>query len=305
MAVIFYHCDADGRSAGAIVHKYIRENFPGTDERYIEIQYGQEEEILSSVEIHSGETIYVVDFHFSPEITERLWGITHNIFVFDHHKTTKEILPQYPKGVKCICDPSNKFAGCELVWNHLFPDEKMPKAIELIADRDKWAWKYGEETSQFNEGLKLYSYHPTDEIWERLFCDQGNYECIGPPVNLGRAVTEAICDQGKICLQYRDMICKEFRGQWGFEVEFEGYRCYVMNLILMGIVSEMFAEKLKEYDICIGLVYNGDFWKASLRSNGKVDVSEIAKKFKGGGHRSAAGFQCELIVVEEGKLKCL
>ena len=38
---------------------------------------------------------------------------------------------------------------------------------------------------------------------------------------------------------------------------------------------------------------NGSRWKVSLRSNGEVDVSVIAEKFEGGGHKRAAG--CTLV----------
>lgn len=291
--ICFYHADADGRCAGAILHKYIQELFPNTDERYIEIQYGREESTLSNIVILPGESIYVVDFHFSPEIIERLWKVTQNIYVFDHHKTAKEVIAKYPKEVICVCDPRSNYAGCELVWNDLFPNEDMPRAVELIADRDKWAWKYGTETAQFNEGLKLYPHHPMDKIWEDLLS-----EFI--------TTTAEIRRDGQVCLRYRDMLCKEFRDQWGFEVEWRGYKCYAMNLRLLGTGTEMFAEKLNEYDICIGFVYNGDGWKVSLRSDGKVDVSEIAKKYEGGGgHKEAAGFQCSTLVNEDGKLKCL
>lgn len=302
MSIIFYHCDADGRSAGAIIHKYIRENFPDTEERYVEIQYGQEEQVLSSISVLPGEVIYVVDFHFSPEIMKRLWKITQYIYVFDHHKTTEELLPQYPEGVKCICDPGNTFAGCELVWNYLFPKDHMPRVIELIADQDKGAWKYGEETAQFNEGLKLHLHHPTDRVWGKLL---NNPSFDAQDWHRAQQVVKRICNEGKTCLRYRGMLCKDCRDLFGFEAKFQDYKCYVLNLRLPGVGSEMFVEKLKEYDMCISLLYTGDYWKVSLRSDGKVDVSEIAAYFLGGGHKQAAGFQCGTVVVEGGELKCL
>ncbi len=36
----------------------------------------------------------------------------------------------------------------------------------------------------------------------------------------------------------------------------------------------------------------GDRWKVSLRSKGKVDVAKISSEFGGGGHKMAAGFEC-------------
>lgn len=159
----------------------------------------------------------------------------------------------------------------------MYPSIEMPLAITLIADRDKWAWAYGKETARFNEGLKLFPHQPTDEIWDELL--SGNYGGV-----------TSIMASGEICLRYRDRMCEEFRNFWGFEAEIDGYKCYVMNLILSDITSEMFAEKLEEYDVCVGIVFKNGSWKISLRSNGKVDVSEIAKKFPGGGgHEQAAG----------------
>lgn len=275
--ICFYHNDADGRCAGAIVRKYVQENFPDTKQRYVEIDYAYQDIALSQVE--EGETVYVVDFHFTAEITTEMQKIASRIVVFDHHKTSAEVTAEYPESVECHCDPGSNYSGCELVWNHLFPVDSMPMAVRLIGDRDAWKWQYGKETARFNAGLKLYPHQPMDKIWYELLDDEGNFDVI-----------TNIMVKGEICLRYRDAMCKEFRDFWGFEAEIEGYKCYVMNLILSGITTEMFAEKLEEYDVCVGMVYKNGTWKISLRSNGKVDVSELAKKFPGGGgHKTCAG----------------
>jgi hypothetical protein len=46
-----------------------------------------------------------------------------------------------------------------------------------------------------------------------------------------------------------------------------------------------------------GITYydDGDIRKFSLRSKGNVNVAEIAKKYGGGGHPNAAGFQLKII----------
>lgn len=48
-----------------------------------------------------------------------------------------------------------------------------------------------------------------------------------------------------------------------------------------------------------------DKWRISLRSKSSVDVSAIAAKFGGGGHRRAAGIRLENTPYEEGKKKIL
>jgi len=54
----------------------------------------------------------------------------------------------------------------------------------------------------------------------------------------------------------------------------------------------MFGDKINEFDICIGFVFDGLRYTVGLYSQ-KLDVSEIAKKYGGGGHPGAAGFVCK------------
>lgn len=57
-----------------------------------------------------------------------------------------------------------------------------------------------------------------------------------------------------------------------------------------GIVE--FIREINEVEIsCVLKEYNPALTKVSLRSKNDIDVSEISKKFEGGGHAKAAGFQ--------------
>ena len=270
----FHHNDLDGKCAGAIVRKYIQEIFPGTPQKYIEVDYTLE---FTLPKIVANESIYIVDYHFSPEIMREMCKFTSNIFVFDHHKTSKEVVTQYPKEVELHCDWGGEFSGCELVWNFLFPDKQMPAAVTLIGDRDAWKWVYGKQTASFNEGMMLYAHQPCDSLWTDLLSDD---------ISAGANVQVA----GDICIRYRDKLCEAYRDMWGYEAELFGHKCYVLNFVYPGASSESFGEKLKEYDVCVATVFKNGIWKLSFRSEGKVDVSEIAKRFPGGGgHAEAAG----------------
>lgn len=59
--------------------------------------------------------------------------------------------------------------------------------------------------------------------------------------------------------------------------------------------TERFVEFLRILDsIKISALFrqiDKDYYKASLRSKGDIDVSKIAKKFGGGGHKNAAGYR--------------
>lgn len=272
--ICFHHNDLDGQCAGAIVRKYIQENFPDTKQRYVEVDFALPFDLPKIV---ANESIYVVDYHFSPEIMREMVKFTSNIFVFDHHKTSEEVVAQYPKEVKLYCDFGSKFSGCELVWNYLFPNKQMPSAVTLIGDRDAWKWVYGKQTASFNTGMMLYAHQPQDPIWDDL---------------LDGVMLVAVDIQvaGGVSIKYRDSMCKMYRDMWGYEAELFGHKCYVLNLVMPDGTSEQFGEKLQEYDMCIATVFKNGTWKLSFRSEGKVDVSEIAARFPGGGgHAVAAG----------------
>lgn len=72
--------------------------------------------------------------------------------------------------------------------------------------------------------------------------------------------------------------------------EMERYQ--VLPKHLEGIVSQL--RVTKDVELAIFLYENADkSWKVSLRSNGKVNVAELAMKYQGGGHERAAGATME------------
>jgi len=89
-----------------------------------------------------------------------------------------------------------------------------------------------------------------------------------------------------------------FRDGWardymnlGFESEFEGAKCFAVNLGRCN--SEYFKSiPVGKYDVLMPFVFDGDQYTVSLYSP-TIDVSEIAKKHGGGGHKGASGFQCK------------
>lgn len=232
---------------------------------------------------YSNEVVYIVDFHFSVEITKEICRYAKRVYVFDHHKSAAPTIVKYPEEVICHCDPESRLAGCELTWEYLFPGEAMPLAIVLIGDRYKWAWRHGKRTAKFTEALHLYPNQPEDEIWIELL-DEANEDTI-----------RSIMHDGEVCLKYRDNKFEGFREVRGHETiltipDMLRFSCYVINIMFHDGVGEMFGEKINEYDVCAATVYKDGFWKISLRtSKDYVDVSKICQKLGGGGHAGAAG----------------
>jgi len=218
-----------------------------------------------------------VDFSFKPEIMEKILKKTKNVFWIDHHKTAMEYkYSSMPAGLR-----SNKYSGCELTWKYFFPNKARPWAVRLIGDYDTWTLAYEHETSCFCEGLKLHLHGPTAPIWNRLLSNSVS----------ARSEIDDICMEGATCLKYKDNFCSNYRKNFGHEVVFEGYKACALNLATLG--SAVFGSLINKYDLLITYVFDGRKWTYHLYSEGKIDVSEIAKAHGGGGHAGAAGFVTE------------
>lgn len=287
---IYYHNDLDGHCAAAIVYRATKcERVKGVKVELIEVDYKDEIKIK---EIHLSEKIFIVDFSFKPEIMEKVLLLTRNVFWIDHHKTAFEY--KYSQELMGLRD--NEFSGCELAWKYFYGEKAMPRAVKLIGDRDKWSWKMGKETAQFNMGLQLYDHQPKDAIWDTLL----NVDSHIPFTHLRKHFTD-IKEEGKICLQFRDQFCKDYAKSYGFETEFEGHKCFALGLYMFG--SEAFGEKMNKYDVCLSYEYLGDKWIIGLYSDRGIDVSKIAQKYGGGGHKGAAGFTTPELPFRKGNEK--
>ncbi len=280
---IFFHNDLDGKAAGAIAYRASKDLDKSSKIELIEVDYKNEIKIK---EINLCEKIIIVDFSFKPEIMEKVLLLTNNVIWIDHHGTAFEY--KYSLTLSGIRD--KEFSGCELAWKYFYGGKVMPRAVELIGDRDKWAWKFKEDTAYFNVGLKLYDHQPQDSIWDRLF---------GLPTRLIEVPN--IIKKGELCLKFRDNFCEDYCKSYGFKTEFEGYKCFALGLYMFG--SEAFGDRMKKYDICLSFAYLGDSWTVGLYSDGKgIDVGKIAQKYGGGGHKGASGLICkELPFKKKGK----
>lgn len=281
---IFYHNDLDGRCAAAIVRLALKQSptaDDGYDVQYIEMDYNRDVPIE---DIQPDERIIIVDFSFKPEVMEKVLKITFGVVWIDHHKTIFDY--KYSKELDGIRDVN--FSGCELAWKYFFPDRPMPRAVELIGDRDKWAWKFGKETAEFNMGMQIRSHQPQDVVWNNLLLP------FLPEYNWAEEISftgmEHIRKDGCISLLFREQFCKDYANSSGFETMFEGHKCFALNLYHFG--SETFGDRIDKYDVCLSFVFNGKNWQVSLYSK-CLDVSEIAKIYGGGGHKGAAGFVCD------------
>lgn len=275
----FYHRDMDGKCAGAIVYKFYKVDRDYTKEigeqcEFISIDYKDE---FPFDKILSNETIVIVDFSLQKEDDfKKLKSITDKIIWIDHHKTSIE----KHKDFECIGIRKDGIAGCVLTWQYFYPNKKIPVLVDMLGAYDIWDFSvFGDNLNKLQAGIRLFNTDPDSEKWKEWLQDDN----IIP-------LTELL-DKGSIALQFRTDRYTSLIKAWSFWTDFEGHKAICCNV---GSTSSQLFDSVKEdYDLMIPFVFDGKQWTVSLYTKKDIDCSEIAKKYGGGGHKKAAGFQCK------------
>jgi oligoribonuclease NrnB/cAMP/cGMP phosphodiesterase (DHH superfamily) len=231
-----------------------------------------------------GKDVLVVDFSWlNREDNIELHRIAKSFHIYDHHKTAQECL----KGLKFTTFDMNR-SGAGLVWDYLFgvntihtPEthsKLRPFYVNYVEDRDLWrhALPDSKAVSAYIMSLPM-----TIEAWNHLDI-----------ITAGEAAA-----LGKGALSHVEHYVREAvnQAQYGI-LDFAGirYSIAVVNALYLNC-SEIGNVLAKQVDI--GMTWferpDGNI-QFSLRSEGNIDVSVIAKFYFGGGHQHASGFQLSI-----------
>ena len=296
----FYHNDADGKCAGFwVAHSAVMENLE-TPIEFVEMSY---EKSFPMDTIKPNERVYIVDYSISPDEMRELLQITEDVTWIDHHKTAIEKYDGFEYDIRGL--RYDGIAACMLTYCYLhlmtccgvgdiYPfnismTKDAPMFTKLIADWDVWKFDYGDDTRKFITAFNSYDFHPESEEWDKFFytgfCNDPTFE------------TELL-EEGAAMIKYRDGWAKSYLERFGFEVEFEGLKCFAVNL---GNCNSEYFKSLPEgeYDAFMPFAFNGEKWTVSMYST-THDISGICKRHGGGGHAKAAGFTCVELPFKKG-----
>ena len=283
----FHHTDADGHCAGAIVKYFV------PHAKTVEINYGYKPEIIFDV-VNPGDTVFVVDFSFTPEDMQKLvHEMKCRVIWIDHHKTAIESLHEY-KDIEGIRD--EKFAGCELAWDYFNNDRNhrpTPEIVKFVGRYD--VWDHSDiRVVPFNYGLTLLDTVPSSaeamDFWATAFeQDPIEVPTDGSMISAKWGPVDQVLNMGNIAMAYKDARC-EYIMKNSFEYELEGLKLICINQNVEDTYS--FASVRKpEHDAAVWFYFTGKKWKWSIRSlKDGIDVTPVARKFGGGGHAGACGF---------------
>ncbi len=216
----------------------------------------------------AGKNVVILDFSFNNSTTKSMIEEAESLMVIDHHKSAMVELHDI---TNTHFDMSK--SGAMLAWDFFHPGKEPPKFIQYIQDRDLWKWElpYSKEFAaafdmipfEFEEFEKFEDDSVFDDAVKR-----GSYI-----LAYSKTVVKKVCEKA----QNRKMDGKD-----------------VMVVNASHWMSEIGSRLAPDCDFAMIWYWDHEAreTKVSLRAfHDAVDVSEVAKKYGGGGHKKAAGFQ--------------
>lgn len=251
-----YHKNClDGLAAAWVVWKH----FKG-DVELLSAAYGDP---LPEMEHLRGRNVYVVDFSYSREQVIQMQKHC-TLVILDHHKTAAEELVG-------LVEVDQSRSGAMLAWDYFNPGVTAPRGLQFVQDRDLWQWKLP-GSKQWTTAAFSYP-HDVEEL-DKL---------------LNRKIGDVVLE-GESLLRKHDQDVKKI-ARSARPILIDGVEVPVVNA--NGLFASDLGNVLSENaEFAVTYVDGVDERMYSLRSrNGRADVSEVAKRFDGGGHRNAAGFR--------------
>ena len=261
--LVIYHANCDDGFCAAWLH---HRHSPRLGE-YVPAQYGDPAPVVRD------RDVLIFDFSYRRVDLERMHREARLLRVWDHHKTAEAELDGLD-----YCTFDRDKCGARMALEYLAGESADNWLVDYVEDRDLWRKKL-----PGNEHIRaaLQSYPYDFEVWDRI-------------LELG---ANGLSRQGLHILRAYELMILSALENHGW-ARIHGHAVPVVNNTAAGLTSDL-VGKLAEID---GVPFAAGYFVLSsgphtgevvynLRSRGDFDVSEIAKKYGGGGHAKAAGFR--------------
>lgn len=279
---IYHKADIDGKCSAAIVRKFVE-----SKNKSVTLLPADYNSLPDMSRIKKGETVFLVDFSLSIDKMKELNNKNKLIWI-DHHKSAIKDADKAGLKVGGI-QKEGKTSACELCWIYFFPGTDIPEIVELASQYDAWNNKdkeqWEKEVLPVQETLKSLSLDPEKNFdsWTEIFNRGSDKDFITKVVSEGKVILRSIRRRNS-----------EAAEQYAFEAKIDGLRAICLNMMKSDASCLDTVYDPKKHDIKIVFSFDGKKYKVSLYSaKPNVDVSKVAKKFKGGGHKGASGFVCK------------
>lgn len=221
--------------------------------------------------------VYLLDFSYKRFYMEQLVAQANSVTVLDHHVTAKDDLAPYLESGLVGGKFDMEKSGARLAWDYFHPNEEVPNFVHFVEDRDLWRFEFDETRPVC---AAIFSHDYSFEQWSKFKTACGSYEG-----------TKALVDEGAAIERKQRKDLDELLPKLRYNLTIGGQTVPVVNLPYQ-YASDAGHILSKDAPFAGVYYYDGQHYKFSLRSSETgADVSEIAKRYGGGGHKHASGFQ--------------
>lgn len=260
--VVLYHADcSDGLGAAWAAWKYF-----GERASYISVANG----VPPPVGLKDKE-IYMVDYCFPKDITKKLIKDNKQVTAIDHHISNKSVVALTYKPLYRLHN-----SGAALTWQYFHSKKSLPMYLKYVQDADLWKLKM----PRAKEFVATRQFHPESIKKADSFIKK--FE--------SASFRKKFLNDGKFILKYQKNVLYDILRN-AERTRFSGSSALVVNSPIF--TDELSSMMYKKEPMAIVWHYKKNSIKVSLRSNGLVDVSKIAEKYGGGGHKRAAAFKLD------------
>lgn len=221
-----------------------------------------------------GKIIYVIDHSYPKESLLEIERKAKKLVVLDHHISERDTVRSVREHVFDL-----KHSGCAIAWKYFHPGKPLPKLLKYVEKID--LGEYGNKSAQA-AGVLLESKGLDFKKWDALVKAFENPK-----------TSKLMMERGQDILAYEKMLI-------GYMIrsarlcKFSGHKMYALQIPKLPInFRSKIALALIDRGVPAAILWrSGDdgFTNVSLRSSPTVDVSRIAQKYGGGGHKQSAGF---------------
>ncbi len=263
ISVLFHDNCIDGTTSAMLAYRAL-----GDTAEYIPVRYGHPPPDVT------GKVVYILDFCYDEPTTRHIIDQAKSLTVLDHHKSAQkamqELIASYKDNVNVHIEFDMERSGAGLCRDY-FGIHDMP-LVDYVEDRDLWRFKLPDSKTV---NAFIGTIPRTIPSYLKVFQDT--------PIDEAKQL-------GKGAEQYLEMYVTEV-SKTAKLVSFEGYdKIPCVNAPYVGI-SELVGALAQNAPFALGYQVTADGYCAfSLRSRGEVDVSVLAERHGGGGHRGSAGF---------------
>ena len=272
--LILYHGRQCPDGFGAALAAWL---FFGGRGEYVPVDHGEPPPDVT------GRSVYILDFCYPRDVTQRLDQQAHRLIVLDHHISSSRAMQGYACRCGMVHFDMNK-SGARLAWEYFHRETPAPILIRFIEDRDLWRWRYP-ETTAFT--ARLDTEPMSFERWAQLAQMQGRE--YSEYLREGQSMHEMFMHLAQDFAQQAQPII--LMGKPGLTV--------MAPAIFHSAVGDLLAKRSGSF-AAVWCVRAGAELKVGLRSTAEFDTLPLASAFGGGGHSAASSFRIHLSLL--GKL---